>query len=720
MKKQMLSLAAGAAAVCGWAADPGGDNWGWKITDLGEAQNEVAFVFTNTAEAINWTIPEGVSEVRYLVVGGGGGGGYAYGGGGGAGGFKEGTQSVGCGEAVLISVGAGGAGASAALASGGCAVKGAPSSLKIGDELVAEAAGGGYGGSWSAAGGGGACGGGAGMGSGGATMPGGTGSEGGNGASGGNEIGGGGGGFTADGSDIAGGAGQSSDITGASVRYAGGGGGGVKSNKGAGGLGKDGGGNGGGTFGGAYTIAQPGVDGLGGGGGGGGVNSTDAEKIGAKGGDGVVILRFVDPTAKQANEFVEPPSVAPSTWAQDAKPKTLNINYGLAKSGTAGECSHTVAEILALPVGRHEITFTAPETDTYKAYATNVYVTVGYPATVGAVEITFPGYEGTETLVDFPALVRISPDTIAGLDAQKLDADGKDLRFLDADGNELAHEIDTWDPNGESLVWVKVPELTKETMITMHWGQTRKFGPRQTTGTDVWSDYDGVWHFNEQSGTTFADATKTEGGLDASVVEGVESEISAQVVGTGVTLTNAPENAKTVLLRTGAQKISGQATFSGWYRLIQTRAGTDTYPSLIDCGNYNKGGFYLQCATAANQGEALAFVLDGGLGNCGNTDQLKGQMHHVTISFKSGAQGVYIDGQRVLNQSWPSFKAWNDVLALVGDVRSAAADEIRLRPTAMSADWAKAEYQVQKKGTTFTEYKFVQNPVAAGFMLILR
>lgn len=52
MKKQMLSLAAGAAAVCGWAADPSG-NWGWKITDLGEAQNEVALVFTNTAEEIS-------------------------------------------------------------------------------------------------------------------------------------------------------------------------------------------------------------------------------------------------------------------------------------------------------------------------------------------------------------------------------------------------------------------------------------------------------------------------------------------------------------------------------------------------------------------------------------------------------------------------------------------------------------------------------------------
>ena len=143
--------------------------------------------------------------------------------------------------------------------------------------------------------------------SGGVGVAGGTGSEGGNGATGAVETGGGGGGFTADGSSKNGGAGQTSDITGEPLGYAGGGGGGVRNNGKTAGVGKDGGGTGGGAVGDAsaqYTLATAGV--RGGGGGGGGVKNDDDGtakwKFGAKGGDGVVVIRYAtsgdEPTPK--------------------------------------------------------------------------------------------------------------------------------------------------------------------------------------------------------------------------------------------------------------------------------------------------------------------------------------------------------------------------------------------------------------------------------------
>ena len=110
-------------------------------------------------------------------------------------------------------------------------------------------------------------------------------------------------------------------------------------------------------------------------------------------------------------------------------------------------------------------------------------------------EITFPGYTGSESLTDFPVLVRLSA---ARNDFQyskcKLQ-DGGDLRFSDAEGNLIPHEIDTWDPNGESLVWVKVPSLNASTKITAYYSCST---PVAVTPSDVWSNgYAGVWHLDE-------------------------------------------------------------------------------------------------------------------------------------------------------------------------------------------------------------------------------
>ena len=54
------------------------------------------------------------------------------------------------------------------------------------------------------------------------------------------------------------------------------------------------------------------------------------------------------------------------------------------------------------------------------------------------------GYTGTETLENFPVLVRL--DNIDGFQYSNMSdpSRGRDLAFFDADGNHLASEIDTW------------------------------------------------------------------------------------------------------------------------------------------------------------------------------------------------------------------------------------------------------------------------------------
>lgn len=90
------------------------------------------------------------------------------------------------------------------------------------------------------------------------------------------------------------------------------------------------------------------------------------------------------------------------------------------------------------------------------------------PSGMHECRLVFLGYEGKETLKDFAALVKI-PDGLTGFDYRDSTADGSDVCFFDADGRPLAHEIDTWNPDGDSYVWVRVPEVERKCALLQRW-----------------------------------------------------------------------------------------------------------------------------------------------------------------------------------------------------------------------------------------------------------
>ena len=141
------------------------------------------------------------------------------------------------------------------------------------------------------------------------------------------------------------------------------------------------------------------------------------------------------------------------------------------------------------------------------------------PSYSGVVAIEENGYQGVETLTDVPVLVRLGPDTEGfSYSGMAFPDTGADLRFMDWDEkNVLPYEIDEWHTDGESLVWVKLPELKKGTRFKMFYGGAVVSSMDETThrmgyrGEAVWSDYAGVWHMNEDSGTAY---DSTANGLD--------------------------------------------------------------------------------------------------------------------------------------------------------------------------------------------------------------
>lgn len=73
--------------------------------------NTIILSFTSVTTC-DWTVPAGVTSLRYLIVGGGGAGGTGRGGGGGAGGLIRGNVAVSSNQSLSIKVGAGGTGSS--------------------------------------------------------------------------------------------------------------------------------------------------------------------------------------------------------------------------------------------------------------------------------------------------------------------------------------------------------------------------------------------------------------------------------------------------------------------------------------------------------------------------------------------------------------------------------------------------------------------------------
>ncbi len=331
--------------------------------------NDCVITFTAIGTTI-WTVPDGVTSVRYLIVAGGGGGGAP--GAGGAGGLLKGTSMlVQQGNTHSLIVGGGGAGAG----SGQTAANGSDSSAF---GLVSK--GGGGGGSLStAAGNGGSGGSRAGVaGEAGVNpsqvMPGGSGIPGqgyagGDGysngpyTSGGGGGAGGAGGFSNSAAAGAGGLGLSDDISGTSVKYAGGGGGSwyqissISRGLAAAGFG----GGDGGT---QASLAGSGRVNSGGGGGGAYYNTQSGT-----GGSGVIALRFATPKVPQSALSISSASATfstPLTVTTTGGNSTGAISYAVA-NGTASGCSVAAGVLTSTSAGTCLVTATKAGDSTYSS-----------------------------------------------------------------------------------------------------------------------------------------------------------------------------------------------------------------------------------------------------------------------------------------------------------------------------------------------------------------
>jgi len=326
------------------------------------------------------------------------------------------------------------------------------------------------------------------------------------------------------------------------------------------------------------------------------------------------------------------------------------------------------------------------------------------------------GYSGTTELSDFQVLVKLTGDNYGFSYGDYPQQDGSDLWFTDSAGNLIPHEIDTWNPNGDSFVWVKIPTLADSaTQIVMHWGAERTAG--QISAENVWPNHVGVWHIGKTvpgAAVSPTELDSTGHGLDA-YGEGANASAVAAMTETSGKVGNGRVNANNNGLRVPDFRsyITDQAKFtvSGWWsgtskaRLFSARGN----PANNSINNYWElyGGLQALCVAfgdgthwqdkANMNNDSTAFIYKGNT----STDWT-----YVSLSYDGGTARLYVAGRNVATYTvsfsntaptW-GFKIGNigNTLGWVGNY-----DEVRMFDGVSSADRIAADYATMSSPEEF-------------------
>jgi len=328
-----------------------------------------------------------------------------------------------------------------------------------------------------------------------------------------------------------------------------------------------------------------------------------------------------------------------------------------------------------------------------------------------SMRIEFPGYDGGETLHDFPALVVFQPGSNGFSYSQFASETGADLRFADAWSlRELNYEIDEWHTNGNSLVWVQVPQLTGDAAIKAYWGNAEATVPACATNGSAWSNAClSVWHLNED-GFPYTNS-RTPAHL---ATNGFAPERVAGKVGLGQ---HFDQDDTTNYVEIGVHDLGDRFTVSAWVNLDTNAADIETI--LGAKGPYTQEGwaFYVnRWDVTPSTDQRLLFEGYGPIYWYIETETnvcTYGEWHHVAavINRFSGTGTLYADGEEVLlgqNQVGSFFD--NNRTVYIGKFLpelfrlDAIVDEIRIETAERSPAWMRAVWLNVVSNEAFNAY----------------
>ena len=319
-----------------------------------------------------------------------------------------------------------------------------------------------------------------------------------------------------------------------------------------------------------------------------------------------------------------------------------------------------------------------------------------------------PGVVGV--VEDFPALVRLSEE-IVGFHYSDFMTDGADLVFTDVDGAVLDSEIDTWNTDGESLVWVKVPFFENGMSLHAYWGAS---SASSVVSTNTWSDFVGVWHMNESESTVEPDVSGNGLGATPNGTTAEMTAVSEGAVGNArVNQTTQDRSVANCLYVPSYPALGDTFTVSGWFnasykegwhRLIsrKTAYGTDGWEVEMRADSSNEIDVY-----GFGEPNVRAAVSD-----------LQDSWNHLAFVYCGTTVYVYQNGVQIASGGITAVEDLNDRRLGIGNnavcgERSFVGkyDEVRLGSGALSARRIAADYATVANAAFFS-YGSVDVPAA--------
>lgn len=350
------------------------------------------------------------------------------------------------------------------------------------------------------------------------------------------------------------------------------------------------------------------------------------------------------------------------------------------------------------------------------------------------IDLTVTGLTGDVPLTNFPLSVILSSETVPNFNPSEMRSDGRDIVFLSDDDEFLPFEVDTWNPNGASVYWVRVPELANGRHVYCYYGRARA-AISGSSADAVWQGYTGVWHVNETEGgqVTLDDSSPTSldmtGGSISTVTNGVfgKSRGYKSRGAVGVSCGRIPGSEKSRFDLGGSFTMSAWVNFGvSWQNYVfsaSVNANGAGWKFYVDGKTANTFAF---SAGAENTPDATVKQV---FPNIGDAAQLNDWRKIDLVSDGLG-QKLYMNGELVGAVTSPFEPTFGDyglsvggsaVDATYGLSAGAFFDEIHYSDGQRSADWIRAEYRASGRAATqLLTYSRAQKTRPSGLLLFVR
>ena len=306
--------------------------------------------------------------------------------------------------------------------------------------------------------------------------------------------------------------------------------------------------------------------------------------------------------------------------------------------------------------------------------------------------LTFDNSGQTENLVNFPVLVKLTPDNFTYAYCA---VNGSDIRFIDADDSTaLDYHFERWTYNGTSWMWVEVPQIdgsSSTDYIWLYYGNSGAVDAQDEENTYN-NNFMGVWHLNDGflDSTSYSNNGTNHGStnITAKIAAGQYFDGNDYIDISGVTGDISTTN----------------GTIEAWVKMTSSMVSDGQRRDVIAIGNSSNDDNYISITkTTAERLNARyrlsdtdynAEICNIDIRGYGDTwKQVVGAWNttHVLI-YENGVLLGTINRSADITSGLDQATIGADASVGINLFFDGIIDEVRISDIARSADWIKAQY----------------------------